>query len=189
MKLAYIRVSTVEQNLERQYENLKNYGIEKYFEEKVSGSTINRPKLKEMMEWARAGDTVYIDEFSRLARNTRDLLDIVETLTQRGVQVISHKEKVDFSTPQGKLFLTLIASLAEFELELRKERQREGIAIAKAAGKYKGRAAKQVADIGTHYQRYMSRETSKPKIAAELGISRPTLDRLFTEYLADLEKA
>ena len=102
MKLAYIRVSTVEQNEARQLEAMRSYGIEKYFTEKVSAKDTNRPKLKELLEFAREGDTIHIHDFSRLARSTKDLLEIVELLNAKGVHLISNKENIDTSTPDRK---------------------------------------------------------------------------------------
>ena len=144
MKLAYIRVSTVEQNEARQLEAMQKYGIEKYFTEKVSAKDTNRPKLQELLEFAREGDTIYIHDFSRLARSTKDLLEIVETLTAKGVHLVSNKENIDTSTPTGKLMLTMIGAIAEFERQNMLDRQREGIAIAKKNGKYKGGKCKKV---------------------------------------------
>ena len=97
MKVAYIRVSTVEQNEARQLEAMKNKGMEKYFTEKVSGKDTNRPQLKAMLDFVREGDTVYIHDFSRLARSTKDLLDIVEQLHNKGVYLVSNKENIDTS--------------------------------------------------------------------------------------------
>ena len=144
MKVAYIRVSTVEQNETRQLEAMKNKGIEKYFTEKVSGKDTNRPQLKAMLDFVREGDTVYIHDFSRLARSTKDLLDIVEQLHNKGVYLVSNKENIDTSTPTGKLMLTMIGAIAEFERANLLERQREGIEIAKREGKFKGGQVKTI---------------------------------------------
>ena len=182
MNLAYIRVSTAEQNEARQVEAMKQYQIDKWYIEKVSGKNTDRPKLQELLEFCREGDTIHIHDFSRLARSTKDLLDIVETLTAKGVFLISNKENIDTSTPTGKLMLTMIAAINEFERMNLLERQREGIAIAKAEGKYKGRKPVAVADFEKQYHRYQQREISKSGLARELGISRPTLDKLIAEY-------
>lgn len=182
MRLAYVRVSTAEQNEQRQVEAMKRYDIEKWFIEKVSGKDTNRPKLQELLDFAREGDTIHIHDFSRLARSTKDLLDIVEQLNKKGVHLISNKENIDSSTPTGKLMLTMIGAINEFERTNLLERQREGIAIAKRDGKYKGGKAKTVADFAEHYSRYKTREITKSALARQLGISRPTLDRLIAEH-------
>ena len=138
MKVCYIRVSSLDQNEARQVEAMKEKGIEKYYIEKISGKDTNRPKLQEMLEYVREGDQVYIHDFSRLARSTKDLLEIVETLNKKGVILKSNKENLDTSTPTGKLMLTMIGAINEFERQNLLERQREGIAIAKKEGKFKG---------------------------------------------------
>lgn len=181
MQIAYIRVSSIDQNEQRQIEAMQRYNIEKWFIEKVSGKDTNRPKLKEMLDFAREGDTIHIHDFSRLARSTKDLLDIVELLNSKGITLISNKENIDSSTPTGKLMLTMIGAINEFERTNLLERQKEGIAIAKREGKYKGRKAVSIPDFNKHYQRYISREISKSELAKELNISRPTLDKLIKE--------
>ena len=181
MQIAYIRVSTIEQNEQRQVEAMQRYNIEKWFIEKVSAKDTNRPKLQELLDYAREGDVVHIHDFSRLARSTKDLLDIVEMLNRKGVTLISNKENIDTSTPTGKLMLTMIGAINEFERTNLLERQREGIAIAKRNGVYKGRKAVTIPNFELYYNRYLSREVSKAQLARELGISRPTVDRLIAE--------
>ena len=141
MNIAYIRVSTVEQNESRQVEGLKKYDIDKMFQEKVSAKDTNRLELKAMLEFAREGDTIYVWDFSRLARSTKDLLNIVEQLDQKKIHLRSIKENLDTSTATGKLMLTMIGAINEFERANLLERQKEGIAIAKKQGKLKGRKA------------------------------------------------
>lgn len=182
MRIAYIRVSTIEQNEQRQIEAMQKYNIEKWFTEKVSAKDTNRPKLQELLEFAREGDTIHIHDFSRLARSTRDLLDIVEQFNVKGVHLISNKENIDTSTPTGKLMLTMIGAINEFERVNLLERQREGIAIAKRNGKYKGGKRKTVDNFAEYYTRYISREITQSALACELGISRPTLDKMIKEY-------
>ena len=172
--VAYVRVSTEEQNEARQKEALAAHGIDKWFEEKASGKNTDRPEFQRMMDWVREGDTVYIHDLSRIARSTKDLLSILDALEGKGVRLVSNKESIDTSTATGKLIVTVIGAINEFERANMLERQREG--------KYRGRKAVAVPDIGQHYARYMSRQTSKAALARELGISRPTLDRLFAEY-------
>ena len=184
MKIAYVRVSTVEQNEARQVEALKKYGIDKWFTEKVSAKDTNRPQLQAMLEFAREGDTLYIHDFSRLARSTSDLLKMVELLQNKGVHLVSNKESIDTSTPTGKLMLTMLGAIYEFERTNLLERQREGVAIAKTQGKYKGRKEIKIDNFGTQYQKYLNRELSKVQLAKALHISRPTLDKLIREYTA-----
>ena len=142
MNIAYVRVSTEEQNEARQTEALSKYNIEKWFVEKVSAKDTHRPELQAMIDFARQGDTIYIHDFSRLARSTQDLLELVEKFKSKGIILISNKENIDTSTPTGKLMLTMIAAINEFERTNLLERQREGIAIAKRNGVYKGRKPK-----------------------------------------------
>lgn len=181
MNIGYVRVSTVEQNEARQLEGLKKYNIEEWFTEKVSGKDMERPQLKAMISFARKGDTIYVHDFSRLARSTKDLLDIVEQLNIKGINLVSNKENLDSSTPTGKLMLTMIGAINEFERTNLLERQKEGIALAVKEGKYKGRKEVNVPDFDKHYARYMKREVSKVQLAKELGITRPTLDKLIKE--------
>lgn len=183
MRVAYIRVSTVMQNEARQVEGLEKYNIEKWYIEKVSGKDTNRPKLQEMLEFVREGDTVYIHEFSRLARSTKDLLGIVETLNGKGVALVSNKENLDTSTATGKLMLTMIAAINEFERQNLLERQAEGIAIAKREGRFKGGQVKKIDEelFARKYAEYKLRKITKSEMAAALNISRPTLDKLLKE--------
>lgn len=181
--IAYVRVSTVEQNEERQLEGLKKYNIDKWFTEKISGKSMNRPELQAMFDFVREGDTIYIHDFSRLARSTEDLLKIVNKLKEKNVHLVSNKENIDTNTPQGKLMLTMIAAINEFERTNLLERQKEGIAIAKKEGKYKGRQVKKINDkfFNSLYLKYTNREINKTELAKELNISRPTLDKLLKE--------
>ena len=142
MIIGYVRVSTAEQSEERQIRALENAGAEKIFAEKLSARTKDRPKLIEMMDYAREGDTVIVSEFSRLARSTKDLLDIIERLRGKNVEVRSLTEALDTTTPTGELMLTLLGAIATFERKIMLQRQREGIQIAKEQGKYRGRAKK-----------------------------------------------
>lgn len=186
MRCAYIRVSTAEQCEQRQIEAMKPHNIEKYFIEKVSGKNMDRPELQNMLDFVREGDTIYIHDFSRLARSTKDLLEIVDLLNRKGVGLVSNKENVDSSTPQGRLMLSMIAAINEFERENLLERQREGIAIAKQRGVYKGRRAKKIDSdtFNAEYSRYMAREITKTELAKRLKVSRPTLDKMIKEHTA-----
>lgn len=181
--IAYIRVSTVEQNEGRQVEIMKSHNIDETFTEKVSGKDADRPQLQAMIKFARLGDTVYIESFSRLARNTRDLLELIETMNGKGIKVVSLKEGVDTSTPAGKLMVTMIGAIDTFERENMLERQREGIALAKIEGKYLGRKAKELPkNFNELYEQYSTRKITKTKLAELCNVSRPVLDRLIEEY-------
>ena len=136
---AYIRVSTEEQNYESQMEAMKDLEFAKVFTEKRSAKDTNRPELHNMLDYVREGDTVYVKDFSRLARSTKDLLNIIDILENKKVKLISIKEKLDTSTPAGKLMITMLGAIYEFERANLLERQKDGIAVAKKEGKYKGR--------------------------------------------------
>lgn len=139
MKIGYIRVSTEEQNPARQQTLLHELGVDEIFIDKASGKNTDRPELQRMLNYVRKGDTVIVESISRFARNTRDLLELVEQLTTKEVEFVSKKEAIDTTTPTGKFMLTVFAAVAELEREYILQRQREGIAIAKAQGKYHGR--------------------------------------------------
>ena len=168
MNVAYVRVSTVEQNEARQIEALEKYNIEKWYTEKVSAKDTNRPELQTMLDFVREGDTIFIHDFSRLAH------------------LVSNKENLNTNTPQGKLMLTMFAAFYEFERVNMLERQAEGIKIAKEQGKYKGRRPVNI-DSDTfemQYTRYMNREINKVQLAQALKVSRPTLDKMLKERIA-----
>jgi len=181
--VAYIRVSTVEQNEDRQLENLKQYQIDRFFSEKVSGKDTKRPQLQEMLRYVREGDTVYINDFSRLARSTMDLLSIVDQLQSMNVQLVSLKENIDTSTPTGKLMLQMIAAINEFERANLLERQREGIRCAKERGAYKGRKKISVPEqeFSEMHQLWLAHKISKSEIAKRLNVSRTVVDRMIGE--------
>lgn len=139
MMVAYLRVSTEDQNLDRQRVMMDEQGIEKQFEEKLSGKDTKRPELQKMLDFVREGDSIVVESISRLARSTHDLLNIVERLKEKGVGLVSKKEAIDTTTPQGKFILTIFGALAELERESILQRQKEGIAAAKGKGKHMGR--------------------------------------------------
>ena len=177
MNIGYVRVSTVEQNEARQLESLKGYDIDRWYTEKVSGKDLNRPELQKMLDFAREGDTIYIHDFSRISRSVKDLLSLIDTLEAKKVHLVSVKESLDTSTPAGGLMLTMIGAINEFERANLLERQREGIAIAKAKGKYKGRKAIEIdKSFIDGYQRYLARKINKLQLAKWLCISRLTRD-------------
>lgn len=183
MKIAYVRVSSVEQNEARQKEGLQSYNIEKWFTEKVSAKNTDRPELKRMIDFAREGDTVYVWDFSRLARSTKDLLDLVDEMQVKGIHLVSVKENLDTSTPQGRLMLTMLGAIYEFERANLLERQREGIAIAKQEGKYKGRKKINFPESWDDvYPRWKSRELKGNEAMERLGLKRNTFYKLVNEY-------
>ena len=139
MKIGYIRISTVDQNTARQEVLMRELGVDQVFIDRMSGKNTDRPELKRMMGFVREGDTVIVESISRFARNTRDLLDLVEQLTAKHVEFVSKKESIDTTTPTGKFMLTVFGAVAELEREYILQRQKEGIAIAKENGVYKGR--------------------------------------------------
>lgn len=139
MKIGYIRISTADQNTARQEVLMRELGVEQVFIDRMSGKNTDRPELKRMMSFVREGDTVIVEAISRFARNTKDLLDLVEQLTAKEVEFISKKEAIDTTTPTGKFMLTVFGAVAELEREYIIQRQREGIAVAKQNGVYKGR--------------------------------------------------
>lgn len=139
MKIGYVRVSTQEQNTIRQEVLMESLGVNEVYIDRMSGKNADRPELKKLMEYVRKGDTVIVESISRFARNTRDLLELVERLTAKEVEFVSKKEAIDTTTPSGKFMLTIFGAVAEMEREYILQRQQEGIAIAKAQGVYKGR--------------------------------------------------
>ena len=185
-KIAYIRVSTLEQNTARQEEAFKDLKIDKYFIEKVSGKNIkDRPELNKLMDYVREGDTVIVESISRFGRSLSDLIVLMNRLDEKGVHFKSLKEgDIDTTTPQGKLVFSIFSSLAEFERETIKQRQAEGIAIAKANGKYKGRVKKPIDqnEFISLYNRWQDGEIQKKYICKKLNVSMATLDRRIAEY-------
>ena len=184
--IAYIRVSTVDQNTARQEEMFKDLNIDKYYIEKVSGKNIkDRPELIKMMDYVKEGDVVIVESISRFGRSLKDLLSLIEQLDNKGVQFRSLKEgDINTTSPTGKLVFSIFASLAEFERETIKQRQAEGIAIAKANGVYKGRARIKYneEEFKELYNRWMEGEIKKKYICKRLNVSLPTLDRRIAEF-------
>lgn len=179
MKIFYIRCSTEEQNEARQIEMVKSIGVEKTFMDKASGKNTDRKQLKEMLAYARDGDVVYVESISRTARNTKDLLNIIEELQKKKVEFVSLKENIDTSTPQGKFMLTVFGALAELERDQILERQAEGIAIAKAQGKYKGRKPMQIdrEKFDAMVSQYKNGEISAVRIMKTFNITATTFYR------------
>lgn len=182
MKVGYVRISTKDQNTARQDELMEHLGVEKVYTDKVSGKNTDRPELRRMMDFVREGDVVIVESFSRFARNTRDLLDLMDTLKQKGVQFISMKENIDTESAAGKLMMVLFAALAQFERENLLERQAEGIAVAKVEGRMKGRPKKAEETFEDIYLQVQAGKKSASRGAKELGIARSTWYRKAKEY-------
>jgi DNA invertase Pin-like site-specific DNA recombinase len=183
MKVAYIRVSSQDQNEQRQIEIMKEHGIEKSYIEKISGATKDRPKLNDMLSFVREGDSIYIESFSRLARNTMDLLSIVKDLSERGITLVSLKERIDTSTPQGKLMLTMFGALYEFERDNIRERQAEGIAVARMNNKQLGRPRVEITEaFEKAYTQWREGKITAVKAMELSKLTKPTFYRLVKEY-------
>lgn len=183
--IAYIRVSTKEQNTGRQHEDFTAKGIvlNKVFEEKLSGKNTDRPQLQAMLAYLREGDTLYVESFSRLARSTRDLLNIVNTLTEKGVSFVSLKENVDTTTSQGKFMLTVFAGLYELERDNILERQREGIDLALKEGRPYGRpSATLSATFSKNYQLWKQGELKAVDFMKRENIPKSTFYKLVKRY-------
>lgn len=184
MKIGYVRVSTEEQNTARQDLLMAELGVEKVFTDKASGKNADRAGLKEMLDFVREGDIVIVESFSRIARSTKDLLDIMDKLKKKNVEFISKKEAVDTSTPQGKFMLTVFGAMSELERAQILQRQAEGIAAAKAAGKYKGRKPIEVDEAAfiEQYRMWKNGNTAPKFICKKLGLSHATFYRRVREY-------
>lgn len=182
-RVGYIRVSSVDQNTERQLAGIE---LNRVFEDKVSGKSVDRPQLEELLQYVRAGDEVYVHSMDRLARNLEDLLSIVHKLTDKGVRVRFVKEGLVFdpnsaASPMSKLMLSVMGAVAEFERSLILERQREGIALAKARGAYKGRAKKCSPELLNKARNLLYTGKDITETAKILGVSRGSLYRWFAE--------
>ena len=182
-RIGYIRVSTLEQNLDRQTEAMKEHNINKVFEEKRSGKNTERPQLQAMLNYIREGDTVYIESISRLARNTVDFLQIVDKMQKMGVGLVSLKENIDTTTPQGKFMLTVFGALAELERETTRQRQREGIDIALAQGRPYGRKKIEAnSKFKIAYGEWKTDKITAVDAMKMCGMTRSTFYRRVTEF-------
>ena len=183
-KIGYARVSTVGQNIDAQIKQLKTAGCEIVYEEKVSGKNTDRNELQKMKKGLHKGDTVIVTSFSRLARSTKDLLELVETFDSKGIGFKSLKEDISTHGASGKLMLTLLGAVATFERELMLEKQKDGIAYARSQGKYKGKQRTILLDdkIKRLFER-VDRKELKAKEALHLsGFSQGTYYKLLKEW-------
>ena len=181
LKIGYIRVSTNEQKTERQETALNALDVEKIFIDKASGKNMERPELKKMMEYVREGDTIIVESISRFARSTKDLLELIENLTKKSVDFISQKEAIDTTTSSGRFMFTIFAAVAELEREYLRDRQREGIEIAKRQGKYKGRKPGEYPDFEYLLEKTKRGEMTATSAMRKLGMSKTTWYRKVKE--------
>jgi DNA invertase Pin-like site-specific DNA recombinase len=181
-RIGYIRVSTLDQNTERQLDGIT---VDKTFTDKASGKDTKRPQLEMMISFVRSGDTVIVHSMDRLARNQDDLHHIVQTLTAKGVWIEFLKEHLTFTgedSPMSKLMLAVMGAIHEFDRAILKERQREGIALAKKRGTFKGRKRSLSETQAAEIRKQITIGTSKAQIAREYGISRQTLYQYLREW-------
>lgn len=187
MRVGYVRVSTEEQNTARQEVLMRELGVEEIFTEKVSGkSQRGREELEKMLQYVRKGDVVVVESISRIARNTKDLLEIVERLREKGVDFTSRKEQIDTNTPAGQFMLTVFGAMAQLEREYILDRQREGIKIARQNGKYRGRKPIDVdrEKFEEVYRRWKAGEIKGVAAMKELDLKPSTFYRRVREYEA-----
>jgi len=185
MVVGYVRVSTVDQNTARQEETMKQYKVEKIFTDKQSGKDTDRPELKKMMEFVRENDCVVVESISRLDRNTKDLLELVDVFEKKGVQFISQKESIDTQTSTGKFMLTVFGAVAQLERDNIRQRQSEGIAIAKAEGRFNGRPRKEAEAFAKVYSAWKDKKLTATEASKQCHMARSTFYRRVREYEGD----
>lgn len=182
MLIGYARVSTDDQNLDRQIDQLKAAGAKKIYCEKMTGTKKERPKLQDMLDNAREGDTIIVTDLTRISRSMKDLYSLVEDFEKKGLNLKSLKETIDTTTAQGRLFFGLTALLSQFERDLTSERTKEGLASARARGKLGGRRSKlNDKDKATIKKLYDDKKLTVAEICRMYDISRPTLYKAIKE--------
>lgn len=177
MKIGYVRVSTEEQNTARQEVLMQELGVDEVYIDKSSGKNTDRPQLKKLLSYVRKGDTVIVESISRFARNTKDLLGLVDILSSKEVVFISKKEAIDTTTPTGKFMLTIFGAVAELERDYLLQRQKEGITIAKTNGLYKGRKPIVHPDFDKVVAKLHKGEITAVAAMKQLGMSKTTFYR------------
>jgi DNA invertase Pin-like site-specific DNA recombinase len=188
-RIGYKRVSTIEQNTDRQLEGIE---LDKIFIEKFTGRVLERPQLQAMLDYVREDDVIVVHSLDRLGRNMKDLLKIVDALIEKKVSVEFVKENLKLTgddSPMSKLLFSLLGSFAEFEYSFSRERQREGIAIAKKAGKYKGGKRKLTCENVEYLKKALQYPVSRSKLAQELKVSRPTIYKYEREIKQQQQQA
>jgi DNA invertase Pin-like site-specific DNA recombinase len=179
-KIGYARVSSISQNLDAQIQSLKDSGCEKIFKEKTTGTNTNRPQFKSLMKFLREGDILYITRLDRLARNTRDLLNIKHELEERSIGLVVVEQNIDTTNPMGKLLFGVLSIFAEFDLDLKKENQREGIAIAKESGTKFGRKKICTEEQVLEIKRLRADGVIIKELMAQYKVSKASVYRMLT---------
>ena len=177
MIYGYARVSTSDQNLDRQLDALRQHGVDKIYCEKMSGTKKNRPELDRMLHDLQDGDTVVIESLSRLGRSVKNLSDLMEQFNARDICLVSLKETIDTRSPTGKLLFTILSSLAQFERDVLVERTREGLSAARSRGRHGGRPKSDTAALSKALALYHTKQYSIKEITELTGISKSTLYR------------
>ena len=162
---------------------MQELGVDEVYIDRLSGKNTDRPELKKMMDYVRKGDTVIVESISRFARNTRDLLELIEKLSEKGVEFVSRKEAIDTTTPTGKFMLTVFGAVAELEREYILQRQREGISIAKSQGKYTGRKPIERSNFDAVEKLWRAGTISAAEAMRRLDMSRSTFYRKVRQHL------
>lgn len=175
MRMGFARVSTTDQNLDRQLDALEAAGCERIYAEKAGGALADRPELARMMDALRDGDTVVVTKLDRISRSTRHLIELAAEFEERGVDFVSLGDAIDTATPTGRFFFRMLASVAELERDLIVERTKEGLASARARGRCGGRPAADGEVIEKALVMYRSRQFTMPEITAACGISKSTV--------------
>lgn len=173
----YARVSTESQNLDRQLDVLKKYGVDMIYNEKMTGTKKDRPELSKLLDRITQGDTVVIESLSRLGRSTKDLIELTELFQSKGVHLVSLKESIDTSTSTGKLLFTLMSAIAQFERDTIADRTREGLASARARGRKGGRPKVNPDSIKKAVKLYHTQQYSIKEIEELTGVKKSTLYR------------
>ena len=173
----YARVSTEAQNLDRQLDALKKYGVDVIYNEKMTGTKRDRPELTKLLDRISEGDTVVIESLSRLGRSTKDLIELTELFEKKGVHLVSLKESIDTSTSTGKLLFTLMSAIAQFERDVIADRTREGLRSARARGRKGGRPKTNSDDIKKAVKLYNTQQYTIKEIEEMTGVKKSTLYR------------
>lgn len=173
----YARVSTEQQNLDRQIDMLQQYGVDLIFNEKITGTKRERPELNKLLERMTEGDTVVIESLSRLGRSTKDLIELVELFEKRGVHLVSLKESIDTSTPAGKLLFTLMSAIAQFERDVIADRTTEGLKAARSRGRLGGRPPTNSKQLEKAAKLYHAGTHTLREIEDLTGVKKNTLYR------------